>query len=48
MEFLNDIKNAFLPELIIFITIILNILLAVIDGKNTLIKAKIINEPNRL
>ncbi len=43
MEFLNDIKNAFLPELIIFITIILNILLAVIDGKNTLIKAKIIN-----
>ena len=43
MIIINDIKNAFLPELIIVIFILLNIILSFFINKNTYKKARIIN-----
>jgi len=43
MNIINDIQNAFLPELIIFIFIIINIILALFIRKNTYKISKIIN-----
>lgn len=43
MDIINDIKNALLPELILFIFIILNILLSLCIKNNTYKTAKIIN-----
>ncbi len=43
MIIINDINNAFLPEVIIIIFILLNIILSLFINKNTYKKAKLIN-----